>query len=440
VRLAAALLIVLSFTSLTALAAEPVPTIKWVSPDLAPSTLAAGTPKIIYLNQNGATLTPGAEDPSNNISSIIGATSTVSALGFNATDWATLMQCERDMYAPFNVVVTDVRPAGTDYIQCIVGGTPDQIGMDPSVGGVSPFTCGVLDRSTVFTFNVFGPSPQRLCEVIAQETAHSIGLEHEAYCPDPMTYETGCGAKKFRDYAAPCGTTSPVACMCSTGTTQNSVQMLLAAVGPGEMVPPTLSVTAPMDGATVPPGFAVTGMAMDNYALNQVELDIDGTFVTNSDKASFTMNAPPTVGPGAHKVDVIATDYAGNSTTTTLHVTVGTNCTTASDCAGTDQLCMGGVCFGDIGATCDLSTDCASGLCLALDQFSSICSKACDKTDSSSCPKGYDCNNGNGGTIDKCYPAKPGGGCQATPGGGRTASWLGLAFGLMLVAVRLRRK
>src|SRR5206468_10621259 len=57
---------------------------------------------------------------------------------------------------------------------------------------------------------------------------------------------------------------------------QNSVQLLYARVGKADLIPPTLAITSPADGATVPPGFAVEVTATDNVAVTMTTLSIDG--------------------------------------------------------------------------------------------------------------------------------------------------------------------
>src|SRR5207237_5849116 len=98
--------------------------------------------------------------------------------------------------------VTDRDPGNTPHIEAVFGGSPQDLGMPSSVGGVSPFSasCGVIEGSIVFAFtNVLSTSPQRICEVMAQEIAHSYGLDHELLASDPMTYLGYQGNRAFQD-------------------------------------------------------------------------------------------------------------------------------------------------------------------------------------------------------------------------------------------------
>ncbi len=437
--------VIAAVASFTPAHAEPRASYVNVSKELAPSAAAGAPPRIIYLNRNAENLIPGQEDPSTNMSSLISSAHTIGAWPYSDGSWLTFYDCMKQQYGAFNITVTDQRPAGNAYVMLMAGGVPEDIGMSSSqVGGVSPFTCDVMSRAITFSFaGVWGDDPQTICEVAAQETGHAFGLEHEFYCPDPMTYLGGCGPKYFRDYDAPCGEFSARPC-CNGPLTQNSVQRFLQVLGPGEHIPPTLTITAPMDGATVKPGFMVTGMAMDNFAVSSVELDIDGSFVTNTQAANYSLAATPSIPPGPHQVDVIAYDQAKNKTQLTIHVTIGSDCAVSADCPA-DHVCADGVCMGDIGASCTLNGDCASDLCLPTGQTTSICSWLCDPADKNACPSGFSCETG-GGTLDKCFPASGGNGwCAASAGGAGgsgLAGGLGALFtiGLLLAFARARSK
>jgi MYXO-CTERM domain-containing protein len=126
--------------------------------------------------------------------------------------------------------------------------------MPSGVGGVSPFSCGTINNSIVFTFAVvYGTAYRDICETSAQEIAHSFGLDHEHLCSDPMTYLTGCGNKSFQNVAAPCGEYSNRACMCG-GNTQNSVALLDQRLGLYEPPPAVdAGVDAPMLPTDAPP-------------------------------------------------------------------------------------------------------------------------------------------------------------------------------------------
>jgi len=183
-------------------------------------------PTIFYVNKSGGTYTPGTNDARINRSTIVGTTRQVPAWNVTAAGWQQVMSCMTTMFARWNVVITDVDPGNVPHYELVTAGRPQDIGMQSGVGGVSPFNCGVIPNSIVFTFAaIYGTDYRSVCETNAQEIVHSFGADHERLCQDPMTYLTGCGNKSFQNVAAPCGEYSNRACQCG-GNTQNSVALL----------------------------------------------------------------------------------------------------------------------------------------------------------------------------------------------------------------------
>jgi hypothetical protein len=224
------------------------------APDPEPDAirLAAGEPLIFYLNRSGGTYSPGRNDARTNRSSLVDRASTVPPWDVTDDGWQQVVTCVRDQFARWNVVVTDVDPGNVPHLESVIAGDPLDIGQEQGVGGVSPFAldCSTIDNSIVFTFaEVFDRNYRVVCEVAAQEMAHSFGLDHERLCEDPMTYLDSCGRKSFQDRAAPCGEYEDRECACGE-LTQNSVAILtdrlgLAAATPDGGVPVDAAPGAP---------------------------------------------------------------------------------------------------------------------------------------------------------------------------------------------------
>ena len=240
-------------------AERPRPSVRWADPDRVvvaePATHRSG---VIFLNRcaGGCVLGPGTDDSRVNTSSLLGGTVTISEFRHGDEAWDAVVTCVAGLYEPFGVEVTDVDPGEAPHFEAIVAGSPSEIG-ESEIGGLAPFACGVIDNAVTYSFaNIYG-SVLDICETVAQETAHSFGLEHEYLCEDPMTYLTGCGAKAFRDVDAPCGEMAPRECACG-GATQNSYLRLMREFA-GRPPPDPVVETDESDPAVEPAGCSTAG-------------------------------------------------------------------------------------------------------------------------------------------------------------------------------------
>jgi hypothetical protein len=200
--------------------------------------LPARATTTLYLNRNGGTYTPGANDSRANTSSVVSSTTVVPAFACGTPAWNEVVACVSGLFSPFDVQVTDVDPGAVPHVELAVGGLPQDVGLPSGVEGVAPFTCAVVPNAIGFVFSaqVGCASPKELCWVAAQQAGTTFGLDHAYLCQDPMTDLTGCGDKSFQDAAAACGELSARACTCG-GSTQNSFQRLLTVLGPRPQLP-----------------------------------------------------------------------------------------------------------------------------------------------------------------------------------------------------------
>jgi len=213
---------------------------------LSASASARTASRVVYLNRDGAVLWPGDEnDAPNQTSTIVSQPTSISAWDIDDDTWQDTLDCVREIYAPFDVEITDEDPGDAPHMEAIFGGHPNDVGLPDNVAGVSPFTtdCGMIEDSIVFTFTDVMPDNARtMCEVMAQEIAHSYGLDHEMLASDPMTYLDYAGERTFKDVEAPCGEDTNRLCgingnMCRKK--QNSVALLTERLGARGGRPPT---------------------------------------------------------------------------------------------------------------------------------------------------------------------------------------------------------
>jgi thermitase len=114
------------------------------------------------------------------------------------------------------------------------------------------------------------------------------------------------------DAANNSGTTSPIA--------------VTVANTPPDTTPPVVSIAAPTAGSTVAGTTTVTASATDNVGVTKVDLMVDGALYASLNAApyAFAWNTSP-LSNGAHTLQVVATDAAGNAANVTRTVTVANN-------------------------------------------------------------------------------------------------------------------
>jgi hypothetical protein len=433
-----------------------------IAGDQAHLSKAGGPPpsRLIFMNDckpGGCNIVPGNEDSRRNRSTIARRTSLVPEFPFSDAVWAETLACVRETYARFDITVTDEDPCPdpnsgctTPHWEIVVAGTPADISYPNNAGGVSPFDfdeCSIIDNSITYAFaEVMGNDPDVLCWVIAQETAHSFGLDHEFLATDPMTYISNPTSKRFQDTLADCGENEARQCYCGRNK-QNSVAELFAIFGTAPPSPPTVEITAPVAGQGVDPGFRVGVEIEDTQGVQMVELVVDGVVTTTLLSPPWAFNAPADLVTGGHRVEVRATDLAGTPGTDSVEVLVGGPCDAEDDCAalGDTYTCVGGRCVpgpgtdGGLGEACDSPAECASGMCATLNG-ENHCAEPCSPGGVAQCPGGFAClENGAGGGL--CWPTESGG-CLGCSSGGATGAdpLLPIAAGLVIGALLVRRR
>lgn len=406
--------------------------------------------KLIFLNRcaGGCTIYPGWDDARDNHSSIASEVSQITEFRHGDEVWDQVVQCVQEIYAPYDVTITDVDPGeNVFHHEAIVAGGWEEVYHSPA-GGVAPSICTPNNNVISFTFaNEFPADAIRICEVIGQESAHSFGLEHAYDCSDPLTYLPRCGRQFFRDRVTPCGEFTEADCWCG-GTAQNSHRWLRTVLGANPIpVPgPDLEVITPADGAAVEAGFSVAATALHMRGIDRVELHINGTEYARVDGHAFNiadnpyyLDTPADLADGILDLEVRAYNDIDSETIATLTVTKGAPCTAASDC-NPGQECDQGRCFfppptGELGDPCQSGAECISGVCPRRGD-EAYCSEPCFPTATGeACAEGWDCvpvgvNDG------VCWPAEGEGGCGCDSG----RPGAGALLLLVAVACMVRRR
>jgi len=398
----------------------------------------------IYLNPclpNGCTVRPGRDDSRTDTSSIPDTQAVLTAYPHGSESWNSLVQCVKDMYAPFAINVTDVDPGTEPHFEVMVAGNAHAVGQD-GAGGVAPFIpCdGQLEDNVIsFVFAAQTDNLDFLCWAAAQESSHVFGLDHELNAKDPMTYLTPPIKKPgFQNAAASCGEDAgqPRDCWCG-GATQNSYQYLMDTFGPAQLDPASIAITSPADGAWVKPGFSVKAELTSQLSAMTGALAVDGSTTQSIRQGDpLVFSAPSSLAGGDHTISVTTTDSATRTLSAEITVHVTDRCDGGRSCAS-GFACLGGLCLpnastpGGLGATCTGNDDCITGRC-ANDGTATLCTDYCDSGDS--CPSGYECISAGAQSV--CWPGSSSG-CSTS---NSEHSPLLVLFGLGMLGLILRRR
>jgi hypothetical protein len=479
-----------------------VPRLPKFLPALPEGALAGHT---IFLNRcmpDGCQMKPGDDDMSADPTPSgvpAGNVTLAPASDLTEEEWTAIVQCVREVYSPFDVKVTDVRPTNVaQYSGIMVAGNNDAkagaaLGLPPGVGGLGGGTgCSPDPKGVAFAFadnnnvNIFAREAlgntssearvKGMCWIIAQETGHNFSLDHEyeyiddkaSACNDPMTYEADCGGQKFfRNRFAACGVSGgadgsapgPRACFC--GPSQNSHLKLLNLFGAGTSLipPPTAEITSPAASSTAANtlGMTVVANAGSARGVGRVELWINGFKwaevkgapfgrTGQANPSSYQLVVPADLPDSIADIQIKAFDdleLLGESAVVTVVKGKAGGCTAAEECAE-GQKCEAGKCFwdpptGQVGDACSFPQACVGGLCSdSVFQGDGICTQSCVIGLADACPPGLECiDAGNNNAI--CFTPLDEGGCCSTGGG---SPWGAFALGgivLGLFAIRRKR-
>lgn len=294
---------------------------------------------VVFVNFDGVTLTAGPTDDARTDTTQLEALATTFAPYGDGEEREAVLQAVRASFAAYDVFVTDVRPDSGDYVMSVTSPTnPLADAPEGAILGLAPLDCDDARTSSNVTFAFHGAgdefSAAATATTIAQEVAHSFGLEHVDDPRDIMFALNLGGPAQFVDECLPVTPDAEGeihckeqhAAQCGESDLQNGHAELLALFGPRppEGDDPLVEITAPEDGEVLAAGedIEIHVAVAEDAGSPIVRLVVDGEdYDADEDRPyGWTIVDPP---PGTYEIHVEALaaigDFAvGDSITITI--------------------------------------------------------------------------------------------------------------------------
>ncbi|MBU1219613.1 matrixin family metalloprotease [Myxococcota bacterium] len=294
----------------------------------------------------------------------------------------------RHYFAPFDIIITRKRPpSGSKYTMMMIGGSGSLITANPgAMVGVSPFDCGNRSKSDIaYTFSDDLSNIHDIVTTITHESGHNLGLAHvdnvSAVMNPYVTSDPYWGNGVVPDGSA-----------CDGGSTQDSFEVLGENLGlTPDREAPWVDFVMPSGGSKVPSTVGVLAITGDEHGLGRyVELFVDGESKGEKTYPYFSWRIN-NLTEGSHTLQAVVKDEGGNSSSTTIKVTVDGACTDQDFCDDGKR---------GIGENCSSEKSCNLSTCVE-NGDGSWCSIHCTP-ETAGCAPGMVCLPEEGGNDYYC--------------------------------------
>ncbi len=293
----------------------------------------AAAERIVFLNLGATTLNAdNGQDPTLDSFTSTGFTAgPISGLTLDEAQRAQLMFFFKEAGTPFDLTFTFDRPASGTYDMVVFGTQADANALFPDnacSAAIGLADCGDGSAENI-SFMFYGCLPASQQDDMRRIAFNALvglgfgwGLENEVSTGQVMGSYSVFGLK-FGDTCIDInGATCPEHPGCSAGQ-QNATTDLTAIIGARvDDGPPTLAITEPADGSTVPASFTLSADVDDKFGGLTVEMEIvEESFVDQLEEPPYSWDLSG-VAAGDYTLRVHATDADGNLVTEQVSVTV----------------------------------------------------------------------------------------------------------------------
>jgi Big-like domain-containing protein/gametolysin peptidase M11 len=217
-------------------------------------------------------------------------------------------------------------PLGSTYTDSTYGISVTVMAAGPSGATVQVSSASLTSTSTALTSSINPASVGTSVTFIAKVTGNApsgtvkFSANGGALCAATLVSGTATCASSQLSAGSNTVVASYSGDSANAASTSPALSEMVSSVS--DTTPPVVTITSPLNGATVLNKMTISAKATDNIAVASITLYVDGAVVatTNTSSLSYSWNSRKAKS-GAHTISAVAKDSAGNQSTATIQVT-----------------------------------------------------------------------------------------------------------------------